>query len=106
MKLKQKPSQKVHRRYLLIRRASEKKIREAILEFVGVLGYAEADPQFVSTSSFRKRPSRSSENYNGASDVVLAVERGSLTKVRAAFAASNCGEVVKVSGTLKGLGVR
>ncbi|MAE50038.1 hypothetical protein CMI48_04410 [Candidatus Pacearchaeota archaeon] len=90
MKLKQKPSGKVHRRYLLIKGVSEKNIREAILEFVGVLGFAEADPQFV-----RKLK---------ASEVVLAVERGALVKVRAALAASGVGEVVKVSGTLKGLG--
>jgi RNase P/RNase MRP subunit POP5 len=92
MKLKQKPSGKVHRRYLLLKGVSAKKVREAILEFVGVLGYAEADPQFVSRLKTK--------------DVVLAVERSALTKVRAALAASGCGEVVKVSGTLRGLGVR
>ncbi len=44
-----KPSHRENKRYLLIKGkdAGKKNIEEVILEFVGVLGYAEASPQFI-----------------------------------------------------------
>jgi len=82
--MKLKPSAKIHRRYLLIE-GSKPDIEKAILEYIGILGYAEASPLFVKPN-------------------VLAVERSALIKVRAAFEASPYSiKVKKVSGTLKGL---
>lgn len=85
--LKLKPSARADKRYLLIR-GTRKNIENAILEFIGVLGWAEASPVFVSEST----------------EVVLAVNRKSLTKVKAAFALCKDEiKVLRVSGTLKGL---
>jgi RNase P/RNase MRP subunit POP5 len=89
MKLKIKPSAKIHRRYLLIEARSKKEIEQTILEYIGILGWAKAAPKFVKTSS---------KNH------VLAIERKELTNVRAAFEASDKKiKTLKVSGTLKGL---
>jgi RNase P/RNase MRP subunit POP5 len=87
-----KPSHRERKRYLLIKGndASWSKIEKVILEFVGVLGFAEASPSVVKSLKGR---------------VVLAINRGALDKVRAAFLMSGKNlEIVKVSGSLKGLG--
>ena len=77
-----------NKRYLLVkgRDASKKVIEEVILEFVGVLGYAEASPQMI----------KSGKNW-----LILAINRGSLEKVRASFLMSKKDlEIVKVSGVV------
>ena len=88
MKLKTKPSEKVHRRYLLLegKGVSKDKVEKIILDYVGVLGWAKAKPLFVGNNK-------------------LAVETKSVTNVVASF--ELCKEDIKVkrvSGTLKGLG--
>ena len=86
-----KPSHRERKRYLLIKGidASLKKIEEVILEFVGVLGYAEASPKVIKSSS---------------REIVLSVNRGSLDKIRTSFMMSKKNlKVIRVSGTLKGL---
>ena len=89
--LKQKPSARIHRRYLLIE-GSREKIEKAILDYIGMLGWAKAAPVFVKGVGKKN---------------VLAVERASIDSVRGAFAiAADDIQVLKVSGTLKGLGVR
>jgi RNase P/RNase MRP subunit POP5 len=89
--LKLKPSAKTSNRYLLIS-GSKESIEKAILDYIGILGYAKANPRIVKKSGKNN---------------VLAVDRGELDKVRGAFAiASDKIQVIKVSGTLKGLGVR
>ena len=47
MALKQKPSNKVHRRYLLIVEGTKKEIEETVLDYVGILGWAKCKPVFV-----------------------------------------------------------
>ena len=84
-----KPSHRENKRYLLVngKDANNKVIEETILEFMGVLGYAEASPEIV-----KKR--------NG--EVILAINRKSLDKIKASFAMSKKDlEVVRVSGSLK-----
>lgn len=86
--LKLKPSARDNKRYLLIK-GKRSSIEKAILEFIGVLGWAEATPVFVSEV---------------ADEVTLAVNNKSLNNVKAAFAlAKDELKVLKVSGTLKGL---
>lgn len=83
-----KPSHREHKRYLLIKgaNANKKIIEEVILEFIGVLGGAEASPQFIK------------ENNNS---VVLAINRDSLDKIRTSFLMSkNDLKIVKVSGSV------
>lgn len=89
MKLKFKPSAKTHRRYLLLEARSRKEVEATILDYIGILGWAKAAPVFVKTDSKK---------------FVLAIERSSVTNIRAAFEASDKKiKVLKVSGTLNGL---
>lgn len=83
-----KATVRANRRYLLIQ-GIRSSVEKAILEFIGVLGWADAAPVFVSEK-------------NG--QVVLCVNREGLAKVRAALAlAKDELNILKVSGTLKGL---
>lgn len=87
-----KPSHREKKRYVLIKGkdANKKIIEEVILEFIGVLGFAEASPQVVKTVR---------------GQIVLAINRGSLDKIRTSFLMSGKDlEIVKVSGILKKLG--
>jgi RNase P/RNase MRP subunit POP5 len=93
MKLKLKPSATISRRYLLLEGGSRDSIEKIILDYVGVLGWARASPMFV---DIRK------EKLRGK--VILAIERGSLDEIRAAFEMSREKiKIIRVSGTLKGL---
>jgi RNase P/RNase MRP subunit POP5 len=81
-----KPSHREKKRYLLVKGkdANKKNIEETILEFIGVLGFAEASPQIV-------------KSENGK--VILAINHSSLDKVRASFLLSKKDiDIVKVSG--------
>ena len=79
---------RANRRYLLIK-GKRSAVEHAILEYIGVLGWADAAPVFVSER---------------VDEVVLCVNREALTNVRAALAlAKDELTVLRVSGTLKGL---
>jgi len=83
-----KPSHREKKRYLLIKGkdASWKNIEDAILEFIGVLGFGESSPQIIKSSSEK---------------VVLAVNRQSVDKIRTSFLMSGkdiC--IEKVSGSV------
>ena len=89
MKVKVKPSAKVNKRYLLIE-GSKKDIEKAILDYIGILGWAKASPNFVKDFKEGK--------------TILAVDRKSVNDVRAALEISKEKiEIIRVSGTLKGL---
>lgn len=81
-----KPSMKENKRYLLLSGNFHKEdVEKLILNYIGVLGYAKSAPVFVS-------------------DKILAVNREFVNEVRASFIFSEKKiEVIKVSGTLKGL---
>jgi len=81
-----KPSFREKKRYLLLKgNFTKKDVEEAILRYVGVLGYAKASPMWIS------------EN-------ILAVNREALNQVRASFVVSGKNiQVARVSGTLKKL---
>jgi RNase P/RNase MRP subunit POP5 len=86
-----KPSHREKKRYLLIKGkdADKKNIEETILEFVGILGLAEASLQVVKTTN---------------SGIIVAVNRGSLDKIRSSFLLSEKDlQIIKVSGTVKKL---
>lgn len=87
-----KPSHREKKRYLLIKGndADKKNIDEAILEFIGVLGYAEAMPQIIKDKK---------------NSIILSINRKSLDKIRASFVMSNKDlQIVRVSGAIKNLG--
>jgi len=87
MVLKLKASARSKKRYLLIS-GSKKEIEEAIFDYLGILGWAKSSPVFIIEGNMW----------------ILAVERKELEKVKSAFAiSSNKIEVLKVSGTLRGL---
>ena len=84
-----KPSHRENKRYLLINGndASKETIENVILEFIGVLGYAEASPQFIKSDG---------------NEIVLAINRGSLDNIRASFLTSGKDlNIVKVSGSVR-----
>jgi len=86
--LKQKASARVNRRYLLINGTKEN-IEKAILDYIGILGWAKASPLFVKKIGKKQ---------------ILAVNRKEVINVGAAMvAASGNLEVLKISGTIKGL---
>ena len=84
-----KPAHRERKRYLLIKgkNANKKNIELVILEFVGVLGWAEAKPQFIKSEKGK---------------VVLAINRGSLDKIRTSFMMSEKDLIItKISGSVK-----
>ena len=86
-----KPSHREKKRYLLVKGkdVNKKNIEEVILEFIGVLGWAEAGPQIV----------KSSKN-----SVILVINRKSLDKIRASFVMSKKDlQIIKVSGVINKL---
>ena len=87
--LKLNATQRIKRRYLLIQAESKEMVEKVILDYIGILGYAKAVPQFIDDSR----------------GIILAVERKSLNDIRASFALTkNNIKVLRVSGTIKGLG--
>ena len=88
-KLKLKPSARDKRRYFLVETSNDK-VEAAILEYIGVLGFAK--------SAYMKVDAK---NFDGKTIGSCLV--GSLNDVRAALA-MDCIKIEKVSGTLKGLG--
>ncbi len=88
MDLKLKPSSKIKRRYLLLSANSKEEIEKAILDYIGILGWAKATPNFI----------KNKEN------IILAINRRSLDDVKSAIELSNLNiKILKISGTLKGL---
>ncbi len=87
-KLKLKPSARDKRRYFIVGTTDEK-VKEAILNYVGILGFAKSAYMKVRTKDFPKK-------------LVGSCVTKSLDEVRAALALSNI-RIEKVSGTLKAL---
>ena len=87
-KLRLKPSAKDKRRYFLVR-ATNEKVEATILEYIGVLGFAEAVYMKVNTSEFPGK-------------LVGSCLVKSLENVRASLALAGI-KIEKVSGTLKAL---
>jgi len=88
-----KPSQRENKRYLLIKGkdASWKSVEEVILEFIGILGFAEASPQLI-------------KDNKTSNSTIIAINREALNKVRAAFLISGKDlKIVKVSGMINKL---
>ena len=85
-----KPSMKENKRYLLVRGKNLKEnVEKAILEFVGVLGMSKAGLSFISSME---------------GEAVICINREAVDSVRASLAVfKEKMEVLKVSGTLKGL---
>jgi RNase P/RNase MRP subunit POP5 len=86
-----KPSHREHKRYLLLsgKDANSDNIKDSILRFIGVLGYAKASPQFIK---------------NEQNKLILAINREELDKIRSSFALSGMDiQIKKVSGILNHL---
>ncbi len=91
-KLKLRPSARDKRRYFLVR-ASNAKVEDAILDYIGVLGFARSAYMEVGS---RKSEVGSREMLTGS------CLTKSLNEVRAGLALAGI-RIEKVSGTLKGL---
>jgi RNase P/RNase MRP subunit POP5 len=102
-RLKLKPSARDKRRYLLISEKSNKKIEQAILDYVGVLGFAKSGYMQVQHRSVY--PKISGANKKIIKHSIGSIHRKELENIRAALAFAKI-SIAKVSGTLKGLGVK
>jgi RNase P/RNase MRP subunit POP5 len=87
------PSHKENKRYLLVKgRDCKKNIEKAVLEFVGSLGLSKCGLSFIKSDK---------------ESCVICINRESVDSVRAGIVVfPEKMEVLKVSGTLKGLGVK
>ena len=84
-----KPSHKERKRYLLVKGkdVSKDNIEKIILEFIGVLGYAEVGISFVKINK---------------ANVIIAVNREAIDKIRTSFLMSKKDlKIEKVSGSVK-----
>jgi len=86
-----KPSMREKKRYLLVKGENLKEnVEKAILEYVGVLGFSKASPNWIEIK----------KDFG-----IVSVNRKSVDFVKASFVIFEKKlEVIKVSGTLKGLG--
>ena len=85
--LKQKPSSRLKRQFLLVNGSSDD-IEKAILDYIGILGWAKAAPILMKHNE----------------KTIIAANREEIVKIRAALAMSSHRlEVLRASGTLKGL---
>tara|TARA_Y100000310_G_scaffold345075_2_gene461627 strand:+ start:5019 stop:5297 length:279 start_codon:yes stop_codon:yes gene_type:complete len=92
--MKIKKSARMKKRYLLIEGATRKEIQKYIVEGIGAIGYAKAAPSFIG-------------GVKSMGAVVLCVERKAVEPIKESFSLVRKKiKVKKVSGTLKGLGVR
>jgi len=86
-----KPSHREHKRYLLLsgKDATKENVEEAILKFIGVLGYAKACPQIIKETKL---------------GIILAINRQELDKIKSSFILSGKDiQVKKVSGMINRL---
>jgi RNase P/RNase MRP subunit POP5 len=80
-----KPSVRERKRYLFLKgNFSKKEVENAIMKYIGILGYSKASPIWISKD-------------------ILAINRKELNNVRASLIFCKNVEVSKVSGTLKKL---
>lgn len=87
--LKLKPSARDNRRYLLIDCNSSKTIEEAVLRYIGILGYSKASFMFVKSDKVQDK-------------LIGSCNRKSLIDVKTALLLSDI-KVEKVSETIKKL---
>ena len=88
-KLKLKPSARDKRRYFIINGGSDKKIKDAILKYIGVLGLARASYMPVKVSELKGK-------------TIGSCLRKELESIRAALTLADI-RIEKVSNTIKGL---
>lgn len=94
MKTKSSPTERIDRRYLLIKAESKKEIEEVLSHYLGALGMSRASATFPEIAGMKQ------------GEIVLAIKRKELDNVRAAFeVSSKTLEIKRVSGTIKGLGI-
>ncbi|MEM2369097.1 MAG: Rpp14/Pop5 family protein [Candidatus Pacearchaeota archaeon] len=109
MNIKLKPSMREKRHYLLIKSSKpieekelKARINEAILKFIGILGYANAGPLFVKIEDEKINKLMQEKNL-----IVLSVITKFVDHVKAALILAKTKEIqlecIRVSGTIKKL---
>jgi RNase P/RNase MRP subunit POP5 len=88
-KLKLKPSARDKRRYFLTQKTSHKKIKQAILEYIGILGLAKSAYMEVNSKEFPNK-------------TIGSCLSKSLDEIRISLALKKI-KIERVSGTIKGL---
>jgi len=82
-----KPSHRERKRYLLVENSTEKQIEKAILDYIGVFGYAKSSPKAIKKTK---------------NNIIIYINRKEIDNVRASFLFYNI-KIKKVSGNLKKL---
>ncbi len=91
MRFKVVPSAKIKRVYLLLAAKNRTEVEKAIVDYIGVLGWAKSSPMFIEGG---KREGR----------IIFSIDRKEIHNIRAAFESSASQiQIVKISGTIKGL---
>ncbi len=98
-KLRLKPSARDKRRYFLVK-GTNAKVKSAILEYIGVLGFAKSAYMKVNENRTQNSELRTQNRKRGF--IVGSCLVKSLNDVRAALALAGI-KIERVSGTLKGL---
>jgi len=96
VKLRKLPSTMREKKYYIVVEGKKALVEQAILDYIGVLGYAKAAPFFVSSEKSEK----GEKGKKGKERIIVAVNRASVVDVKAAllFSGLHC---IGVSGTLK-----
>ena len=85
-KLKLKSSARDNRRYILLEERDKQKIEKAILDYIGVLGFAQSATMIIENNS----------------KIILSCLREKIVDVRASLNFAKI-KILKVSGTIAGL---
>jgi RNase P/RNase MRP subunit POP5 len=88
MNTKLEPSNRIKKRYLLLKGIDKEDLEKLILDYIGILGWSRASPSIISKSE----------------GIILAINRKELDNVKAALELSKINlKLIAVSGTLAGL---
>jgi RNase P/RNase MRP subunit POP5 len=92
--MKIKKSARERKRYLLVSGGTRNEINKVIKDYVGTYGWNRASPKFLGKLKVK------------VGNIVLSVNRKELDKIKEGINLGKGLKVLRVSGTLKGLGVR
>lgn len=86
------PTMREKRRYLLLETSDKEKAEKAVMEYVGILGWAKANPQFIEQNKSSKPNNK----------LILSITHTSLDGVKAALELKDI-KVSRVSGVINKL---
>ena len=87
--MKLKPANRPNRRYILVDSKDKEEVEKEIIKFVGIIGWARADPVLLNSDDGK---------------VIVSINREEIEDIKASFEMSPKDiKIIRVSGTIKGL---